>query len=123
MVWETKKILEDDSIQVNPTCVRIPVFYGHSEAVNIETKQPITKIRAEELLDAAPGVELLRDNGYPTAVTDAAGQDPVYVGRVRKDISCENGLNMWVVSDNVRKGAALNSIQIAEVLKDSLSNA
>ena len=123
MVWETKKILEDDSIQVNPTCVRIPVFYGHSEAVNIETKQPITKTRAEELLDAAPGVELSRDNGYPTAVTDAAGQDPVYVGRVREDISCENGLNMWVVSDNVRKGAALNSIQIAEVLKDSLSNA
>ena len=123
MVWETKKILEDDSIQVNPTCVRIPVFYGHSEAVNIETKQPITKTRAEELLDAAPGVELFRDNGYPTAVTDAAGQDPVYVGRVREDISCENGLNMWVVSDNVRKGAALNSIQIAEVLKDSLSNA
>ena len=77
----------------------------------------------EELLDAAPGVELFRDNGYPTAVTDAAGQDPVYVGRVREDISCENGLNMWVVSDNVRKGAALNSIQIAEVLKDSLSNA
>ena len=123
MVWETKKILEDDSIQVNPTCVRIPVFYGHSEAVNIETKQPITKTRAEELLDDAPGVELFRDNGYPTAVTDAAGQDPVYVGRVREDISCENGLNMWVVSDNVRKGAALNSIQIAEVLKDSLSNA
>ena len=123
MVWETKKILEDDSIQVNPTCVRIPVFYGHSEAVNIETKQPITKTRAEELFDAAPGVELFRDNGYPTAVTDAAGQDPVYVGRVREDISCENGLNMWVVSDNVRKGAALNSIQIAEVLKDSLSNA
>ena len=123
MVWETKKILEDDSIQVNPTCVRIPVFYGHSEAVNIETKQPITKTRAEELLDAASGVELFRDNGYPTAVTDAAGQDPVYVGRVREDISCENGLNMWVVSDNVRKGAALNSIQIAEVLKDSLSNA
>ena len=74
-------------------------------------------------MDAAPGVELFRDNGYPTAVTDAAGQDPVYVGRVREDISCENGLNMWVVSDNVRKGAALNSIQIAEVLKDSLSNA
>ena len=123
MVWETKKILEDESIQVNPTCVRIPLFYGHSEAVNIETKQPITKTRAEELLDAATGVELYRDNGYPTAVTDAAGQDPVYVGRVREDISCENGLNMWVVSDNVRKGAALNSIQIAEVLKDSLSNA
>ena len=123
MVWETKKILENDAIQVNPTCVRIPVFYGHSEAVNIETKEPITKTRAEELLDAASGVELFRDNGYPTAVTDAAGKDPVYVGRVREDISCDKGLNMWVVSDNVRKGAALNSIQIAELLKDSLSNA
>ena len=122
MVWETKKILENDAIQVNPTCVRIPVFYGHSEAVNIETKEPITKTRAEELLDAAPGVELFSDNGYPTAVTDAAGKDPVYVGRVREDISCDKGLNMWVVSDNVRKGAALNSIQIAELLKDSLSN-
>ncbi len=121
MVWETKKILESDAIQVNPTCVRIPVFYGHSEAVNIETKEPISKTKAEELLDAAPGVELFRDNGYPTAVTDGAGQDAVYVGRVREDISCENGLNMWVVSDNVRKGAALNSIQIAELLKDSLS--
>ncbi len=121
MVWETKKILESEDILVNPTCVRIPVFYGHSEAVHIETIEAISKARAEELLEAAPGVKLFRDNGYPTAVTEAAGQDPVYVGRVREDISCENGLNMWVVSDNVRKGAALNSVQIAELLKDFLS--
>ena len=121
MVWETQKILESNEIQVNPTCVRVPVFYGHSEAIHIETVQTISKAKAEELLEAAPGVQLFRDNGYPTAVTEAAGQDPVYVGRVREDISCENGLNMWVVSDNVRKGAALNSIQIAELLKDSLS--
>ena len=121
MVWETQKILESNEIQVNPTCVRVPVFYGHSEAIHIETVQAISKAKAEELLEAAPGVQLFRDNGYPTAVTEAAGQDPVYVGRVREDISCENGLNMWVVSDNVRKGAALNSIQIAELLKDSLS--
>ena len=121
MVWETKKILESEDILVNPTCVRIPVFYGHSEAVHIETIEAISKARAEELLDASPGVKLFRDNGYPTAVTEAAGQDPVYVGRVREDISCENGLNMWVVSDNVRKGAALNSVQIAELLKDFLS--
>ena len=121
MVWETKKILESENILVNPTCVRIPVFYGHSEAVHIETNEAISKARAEELLESAPGVKLFRDNGYPTAVTEAAGQDPVYVGRVREDISCENGLNMWVVSDNVRKGAALNSVQIAELLKDFLS--
>ena len=121
MVWETKKILESEDILVNPTCVRIPVFYGHSEAVHIETIEAISKARAEELLDASPGVKLFRDNGYPTAVTEAAGQDPVYVGRVREDISCENGLNMWIVSDNVRKGAALNSVQIAELLKDFLS--
>ena len=121
MVWETKKILESENILVNPTCVRIPVFYGHSEAVHIETNEAISKARAEELLESAPGVKLFRDNGYPTAVTEAAGQDPVYVGRVREDISCENGLNMWVVSDNVRKGAALNSVQIAELLKDLLS--
>ena len=121
MVWETKKILESENILVNPTCVRIPVFYGHSEAVHIETNEAISKARAEELLESAPGVKLFRDNGYPTAVTEAAGQDPVYIGRVREDISCENGLNMWVVSDNVRKGAALNSVQIAELLKDLLS--
>lgn len=121
MVWETKKILESEEICVNPTCVRIPVFYGHSEALHIETASPISKIEAEDLLDEAKGVKLFRDNSYPTAVTDGAGQDEVYVGRVRKDISHPNGLDMWVVSDNVRKGAALNSVQIAELLKDFLS--
>ena len=119
MVWETRKILEDDAIQVNPTCVRIPVFYGHSEAVHIETREPITPAQATELLQVAPGVTV-RDQrapgGYPTAVGEAAGTDAVYVGRIRQDISHPRGLNLWVVSDNVRKGAALNSVQIAEVL-------
>jgi aspartate-semialdehyde dehydrogenase len=119
MVWETHKILEDDSIEVNPTCVRVPVFYGHSEAVHIELKGPLTAAAARELLAVAPGVTLMDeavDGGYPTPVSDSAGADPVFVGRLRADISAANGLNLWVVSDNVRKGAALNSIQIAEVL-------
>jgi len=119
MVWETHKILEDDSIEVNPTCVRVPVFYGHSEAVHVELRGPLTAAAARQLLAVAPGVTLVDepvDGGYPTAVSDSAGTDPVYVGRLRADISAPNGLNLWVVSDNVRKGAALNSIQIAEVL-------
>jgi len=116
MVWETRKILEDDDIQVNPTCVRIPVFYGHSEAVHIETRAPISALDAIDLLDAAPGVTVFRDEAYPTAVQHAAGTDPVFVGRIREDISHPNGLDMWVVADNVRKGAALNSVQIAELL-------
>jgi aspartate-semialdehyde dehydrogenase len=116
MVWETQKILGDDTIQVNPTCVRIPVFYGHSEAVHIETAEPIEAAEVERLLSKAPGIKVLKGQKYPTAVTDSAGTDPVFVGRIRKDISHENGINLWVVSDNVRKGAALNSIQIAEVL-------
>ena len=119
MVWETHKIMEDTSIRVNPTCVRIPVFYGHSEAVHIETREPIKADQARELLESAPGVVVLderKDGGYPTAVTEAAGTDPVFVGRIREDISIENGLNLWIVSDNVRKGAALNSVQIAECL-------
>ena len=116
MVWETRKILEDESIQVNPTCVRIPVFYGHSEAIHIETRSPIEVDTALELLEAAPGVQVLSGESYPTAVGHAAGDDGVFVGRIRRDISHPNGLNLWVVSDNVRKGAALNSIQIAEEL-------
>jgi len=119
MVWETHKIMEDDSIRVNPTCVRIPVFYGHSEAVHLETRKPISSDQARELLDSAPGVVVLderKDGGYPTAVTESAGADAVFVGRIREDISIENGLNLWIVSDNVRKGAALNSVQIAECL-------
>ncbi len=124
MVWETQKIMEDESIRVNPTTVRVPVFYGHSEAVHIETRRKLTVAEARRLLEHAPGVALLdahQDGGYPTAVTEAAGRDPVYVGRLREDISHPRGLNMWVVSDNIRKGAALNSIQIAEILvKDYL---
>jgi len=123
MVWETRKIFEDDEIQVNPTCVRVPVFYGHSEAVHIETEAHITADEARRLLQNAPGVTVVDEpgaNGYPTAVTHAAGHDPVYVGRIRQDISHPNGLNLWVVSDNVRKGAALNSVQIAELLLNTL---
>jgi len=119
MVWETRKILEDDRILVNPTTVRVPVFYGHSEAVHIETRSKISAAEARKLLEKADGVVVIdeRANGsYPTAVTDAAGQDPVFVGRIREDISHPRGLNLWVVSDNVRKGAALNSVQIAEIL-------
>ncbi|WP_434151822.1 aspartate-semialdehyde dehydrogenase [Methylocaldum gracile subsp. desertum] len=119
MVWETRKIMGDDSIQVNPTTVRVPVFYGHSEAVHIETREKITAAHARELLNRAPGVAVIDEHkpgGYPTAVTDAAGHDAVYVGRIREDISHPRGLDLWVVADNVRKGAALNSVQIAEVL-------
>ncbi len=119
MVWETQKIFEDATIAVNPTCVRIPVFFGHSEAVHIETREKISAEQARALLAGAPGVEVLddrADGGYPTPVTEAAGQDPVYVGRIREDISHPRGLDLWVVSDNVRKGAALNSVQIAEIL-------
>ncbi len=118
MVWETQKIMEDDSISVNPTAVRVPVFYGHSEALHIETLKKITAAEARALLSKAPGVVVMdtpESDGYPTAV-DAAGTDATYVGRVREDISHPLGLDLWVVSDNVRKGAALNSVQIAEIL-------
>ena len=119
MVWETQKILEDPDITVNATCVRVPVFYGHSEAVHIETNTKITADAARKLLEDAPGVTLTdgrEDGAYPTAVTDGAGSNPVFVGRIREDISHPTGLNLWVVADNLRKGAALNSIQIAELL-------
>ena len=119
MVWETKKIMEDESIEVNPTAVRVPVFYGHSEAVHIETRRKLTAERAREILSNAPGVIVMderRPAGYPTPVTEAAGKDAVFVGRIREDISHPLGLNLWVVGDNVRKGAALNSVQIAEIL-------
>lgn len=122
MVWETRKIFEDESIEVNPTCVRVPVFYGHSEAVHIETGSKLTAEDARQLLSAAPGVTVIdeqRDGGYSTPVGDAAGTDPVFVSRIREDISHPLGLNLWVVSDNVRKGAALNSVQIAELLAQS----
>ena len=119
MVWETKKIFGDDSIVVNPTCVRIPVFYGHSEAVHIETRDKITAAQVTELLNKAPGVTVLDTRsagGYPTAVTEAVDKDDTFVGRIREDISHPRGINMWVVADNVRKGAATNSVQIAEEL-------
>jgi aspartate-semialdehyde dehydrogenase len=119
VVWETRKILEDESIQVNPTAVRVPVFYGHSEAVHIETREKISAERVRELLSAAPGVVVVDERapgGYPTPVTHAAGKDPVFVGRIREDISHPRGIDLWVVSDNIRKGAALNAIQIGELL-------
>ena len=119
MVWETRKILEDESIQVNPTAVRVPVFYGHAEAVHIETRDKITAEQARALLEEAEGVVVQDERkagGYPTPVGDAAGQDPVFVGRIREDISHERGLDLWIVADNIRKGAALNAVQIAELL-------
>jgi len=119
MVWETRKIFADEDIAVNPTAVRIPAFFGHSEAIHLETKTKISAQDVCQLLRDAPGVELIDgiENGaYPTAVTEASGNDAVFVGRVREDISHPSGINLWVVSDNIRKGAALNSVQIAEIL-------
>jgi aspartate-semialdehyde dehydrogenase len=117
MVWETQKILEDVAIEVSPTAVRVPVFFGHSESVSIETRMPISVEGVKELLRAAPGVQLCEeDSEYPTAISDAAGTDPVYVGRIRADLFNPCGLNLWIVADNIRKGAALNAIQIAELL-------
>jgi aspartate-semialdehyde dehydrogenase len=124
MFWETQKILEDKTIRVNATAVRVGVYVGHSEAVHIETKRKVSAAQAREILSRAPGVVVLDERqpgGYPTPVTEGAGADPVYVGRIREDISHDRGLNLWIVSDNVRKGAALNSVQIAEILvKDYL---
>ncbi len=124
MVWETRKIFEDSNIKVNPTTVRVPVYYGHSEAVHIETRDKIQVSQVRSLLAAMPGVVVVDEHkpgGYPTAVTEGEGTDPVYVGRIREDISHPRGINLWVVSDNLRKGAALNSVQIGEILvKDHL---
>jgi aspartate-semialdehyde dehydrogenase len=119
MVWETQKILGDPSIKVNATAVRVPVFFGHSEAVHVETRSKISADAARDLLRKSPGIVVLderKPGGYPTAATEAANQDTVYVGRIREDISHERGLNLWIVSDNIRKGAATNSVQIAEIL-------
>jgi aspartate-semialdehyde dehydrogenase len=119
MLWETRKILADPAIRVNATAVRVPVFFGHSQAVHLETRTKITCAQARALLAKAPGVEVMderRPGGYPTAATEAANRDTVYVGRIREDISTDRGLNLWLVADNVRKGAATNSIQIAEIL-------
>ena len=119
MNWETVKIFGDEDIKVSATCVRVPVFYGHSEAIQIETSEHISEDKARELLRSANGVTIMderRDGGYPTAVLEATGEDSVFVGRIRQDLSLSNGLSLWVVSDNLRKGAALNSVQIAEEL-------
>jgi len=119
MLWETQKILEDPAVQVNATAVRVPVFYGHSEAVHFETREDISLEQVCELLQKARGVELLKNESgnHPTAVTHAAGKDAVYVGRLRRDLSHPRGFSMWVVADNIRKGAALNAIQIMDYLE------
>ncbi|MDX1836443.1 aspartate-semialdehyde dehydrogenase [Legionella taurinensis] len=120
MVWETKKIMEDDSILVNPTTVRVPVLYGHSEAIHLELKKPLSASEARKLLAKAPGVKVEDDPAklrYPTPFSHAIGQDEVFVGRIREDITDPCGLNLWVVADNIRKGAATNAVQIAEILQ------
>jgi aspartate-semialdehyde dehydrogenase len=119
MFWETQKIMEDKTITVNATAVRVPVFFGHAEAVHIETRRKLTAAEARDLLAKAPGITVMDEHkpgGYPTQVTEAANHDTVFVGRIREDISHERGLDLWVVADNVRKGAATNSVQIAEIL-------
>lgn len=120
MVWETRKIFEDEQILVNPTTVRVPVLYGHSEAIHLELKSPLSAAEARKLLSKAPGVCVV-DNpeklSYPTPMTHAADHDEVFVGRIRQDISHPCGLNLWVVADNIRKGAATNAVQIAEILQ------
>ena len=120
MHWETRKILGDQQVMVNATAVRVPVFFGHSEAVHFETREPLSVARAAELLREAPGVTFIEDGEYanlPTPSMHAAGKDDVFVARLRKDLSHERGLNMWVVSDNLRKGAALNAVQILEAIE------
>ena len=122
MVWETKKIMECPSIEVNPTAVRVPVFFGHAEAVHIETNRKVSREEVALALQKAPGVTVIddrKDGGYPTPVEHAVENDAVFVGRIREDISHPRGISMWVVADNIRKGAALNSVQIAEILVQS----
>jgi aspartate-semialdehyde dehydrogenase len=120
MIWETQKILGDETIAINPTAVRVPIFYGHSAAVHLETKKKISLKEAIDLLSKMPGLKLVEGKyPYPTPVHDAVGNDDVYVGRVREDLSLPNGLNLWVVGDNLRKGAALNAVQVAEKLINS----
>lgn len=119
MVWETQKIFNDKTIKVNPTAVRVPVFYGHSEAIHIETKEKISATKARELLSQAPGITVMDDlasDVYPSAFKQGVNQDSVFVGRIREDISHPRGLDLWVVADNTRKGAALNAVQIAEMI-------
>ena len=116
LVWEIQKIFNDDKILVNPTAVRVPVFFGHSAAVHVETEKLPDIAIVKKLLEKMPGIMLVDGDEYPTPVTHAANQDPIFVGRIRHDISAKNGLNFWVVADNVRKGAALNAVQLAELL-------
>lgn len=116
LVWETQKVLNDDTVRVNATTVRVPVFIGHAVSINVETKEKISVAKVNELLQQADGVELLSSTEWPTPVTEAASNDAVFVGRVREDISCERGINLWVTTDNMRKGAATNAVQIAEIL-------
>ncbi len=120
MLWETRKIFADQDIGVNATCVRVPVFFGHAMAIHIETRQAISVTEAGRVTEQTRGVILSADStDWPTPVTHAAGKDDVYVGRLRKDLSHPNGINLWVVADNIRKGAALNAVQIAEYLLSS----
>lgn len=119
LLWETQKVLNDDSIRVNATAVRVPVFIGHAAAIHIETNEKISAAKVCELLQQTAGIELLNEQqagSWPTQVTEAAGNDSVYVGRVREAVSANNGINMWLVTDNMRKGAAVNAVQIAEIL-------
>ena len=116
LVWETQKVFNDESIKVNATAVRVPVFIGHAASIHIETKTKISAAKVNELLRYADGIEIMNENEWPTPVTDAAGKDSVFVGRIREDISTENGINLWIVTDNMRKGAATNAVQIAEIL-------
>ena len=119
MVWETQKILADEEIAVNATCVRVPVFHGHSESVHLDTASYISASEVREMLSQSPGVEVVDQPDqqlYASAVGNASGSDCVYVSRIREDLAGNNGINMWVVSDNGRKGAALNAVQIAELL-------
>lgn len=121
MIWETHKILHNDKIVINPTTVRVPVIYGHSEAITIETKDSLSASTARALLSDAPGIKVTDNKSkknYPTPLNDAVGKDEVFVGRIRNGIDDQHTLNLWVVADNVRKGAALNSVQIAELLAE-----
>ncbi len=120
MVWETHKIFEDKHIEVNPTTVRVPVLYGHSEAIHLELNNPLSEKEARDLLSKAEGVKVvdnIEKEAYPTPINHAVGSDDVFVGRIRQDLTRDNGLNLWVVADNIRKGAATNAVQIAEILQ------
>ena len=119
LVWETKKILGSKKIEVNATAVRVPVRVGHSEAVTFETESEVSVSLVNELLDASPHIEVMHGSEYPIPIKHGQGTDKVYVGRIRRDLSTQNSINLWIVADNIRKGAALNSIQIAETIIDS----